>query len=403
MKVETVIIGAGLSGLSCAIQLDKERRDYLLVEKANRIGGRLGSLYEKGNIYDIGFQVFNTAYKNTMQLLDSDEVKLKMFKPGSVIHDGKSFNLISDPLRDPKQLFTSLFSSISTFKDKLKVLSLIAQLSNYDIQNDNSPDMQTIDFLKKKNFSDKFIELFFTPFFAGIFLEKDLQTSSKFFKYVFSNFSKGLACLPSEGMQKIPDLIFKNINSDRLLLNQSLEKIEDKGLLIFAACDTFRAAAVEQLEQWASRTKSLFFKGSNNSDAASVAFKALEFSIKEKADYLIVDTAGRLQNKTGLMDELSKICRVISKLNVNAPHNKIVVLDGTVGQNAHSQVKNFNEQIQLTGMIITKLDGSAKGGVIVSLAEQFKLPIFAVGVGEKVDDLDIFKADDYSKALLNLE
>ena len=103
------------------------------------------------------------------------------------------------------------------------------------------------------------------------------------------------------------------------------------------------------------------------------------------------------------MDELSKICRVISKLNINAPHHKIVVLDGTVGQNAHSQVKHFNEQIQLTGMIITKLDGSAKGGVIVSLAEQFKLPIFAVGVGEKVDDLDIFKADDYSKALLNLE
>ena len=182
----------------------------------------------------------------------------------------------------------------------------------------------------------------------------------------------------------------------------SMLKQKNKKVVI-AACDTFRAAAVEQLEQWASRTKSLFFKGSNNSDAASVAFKALEFSIKEKADYLIVDTAGRLQNKTGLMDELSKICRVISKLDANAPHNKIVVLDGTVGQNAHSQVKNFNEQIQLTGMIITKLDGSAKGGVIVSLAEQFKLPIFAVGVGEKVDDLDIFKADDYSKALLNLE
>ena len=179
-------------------------------------------------------------------------------------------------------------------------------------------------------------------------------------------------------------------------------KKEGKRILL-AAGDTYRAAAVEQLEQWALRTKSLFFKGSNSSDAASVAFKALEFSIKEKADYLIVDTAGRLQNKTGLMDELSKICRVISKLNANAPHNKIVVLDGTVGQNAHSQVKNFNEQIQLTGMIITKLDGSAKGGVIVSLAEQFKLPIFAVGVGEKVDDLDIFKADDYSKALLNLE
>ena len=233
MKVETVIVGAGLSGLSCAVQLEKEKRDYLLVEKTNRIGGRLGSIYEKDNIYDIGFQVFNTAYENTLHLIDKHEVKLKMFKPGSVIHDGKSFNLISDPLRDPKKLFTSLFSSISTLKDKIKVLSLIAQLSNYDIQSDNTADMQTIDFLKKKNFSDKIIELFFAPFFSGIFLEKDLRTSSKFFKYVFSNFSKGLACLPSEGMQKIPDLIFKNISSDRLLLNQSLEKIEDNGLLTF--------------------------------------------------------------------------------------------------------------------------------------------------------------------------
>ena len=120
MKVETVIIGAGLSGLSCAVQLEKEKKDYLLVEKANRIGGRVGSIYEKDNIYDIGFQVFNTAYKNTMLLIDSDDIKLKMFKPGSVIHDGKMFQLISDPLRDPKQLFTSLFSSISTFKMFIK-------------------------------------------------------------------------------------------------------------------------------------------------------------------------------------------------------------------------------------------------------------------------------------------
>jgi len=120
----------------------------------------------------------------------------------------------------------------------------------------------------------------------------------------------------------------------------SMLKEKNKKVVI-AACDTFRAAAVEQLEQWASRTKSTFFKGSNSADAASVAFKAYEFSFKENADYLIVDTAGRLQNKTGLMDELSKICRVMAKLNPNAPHNKIVVLDGTVGQNAHSTVKNF--------------------------------------------------------------
>ena len=173
--------------------------------------------------------------------------------------------------------------------------------------------------------------------------------------------------------------------------------------VVIAACDTFRAAAVEQLEQWASRTGSLFVKGSENADSASVAYKALDLCIKEKADYLIVDTAGRLQNKSDLMDELSKICRVLEKLNSKAPHDKIVVLDGTVGQNAHSQVKHFNEQIGLTGMIITKLDGSAKGGVIVSLAEKYKLPIFAIGVGEKVNDLDMFKAEDYSKALLNLQ
>ena len=233
MKVDTVIIGGGLSGLSCAVRLEEQKRDYILIEKSNRLGGRVGSVYENGNIYDIGFQVFNTAYQNTIRLFDKNEIKLRMFKPGAVIHDGSSFKLISDPLRDPKQLFVSLFSSLSSFKDKLRVLSLIFDLSNYDIQKDKSEDMTTIDFLKKRKFSEKFIELFFNPFFAGIFLEKDLKTSSKFFKYVFSNFSKGLACIPQNGMQTIPDLIAKNINSDRILFNQSLEKIEDGKLLIF--------------------------------------------------------------------------------------------------------------------------------------------------------------------------
>ena len=233
MKVDTVIIGGGLSGLSCAVRLEEQKRDYMLIEKSNRLGGRVGSIYENGNIYDIGFQVFNTAYQNTIRLFNENEIKLRMFKPGAVIHDGSSFKLISDPLRDPKQLFVSLFSSLSSFKDKLRVLSLIFDLSNYDIQKDRSEDMTTIDFLKKRKFSEKFIELFFNPFFAGIFLEKDLITSSKFFKYVFSNFSKGLACIPQNGMQTIPDLIAKNINSDRVLFNRSLEKIEDGKALIF--------------------------------------------------------------------------------------------------------------------------------------------------------------------------
>ena len=173
--------------------------------------------------------------------------------------------------------------------------------------------------------------------------------------------------------------------------------------VIIAACDTFRAAAVAQLEQWALKTNSDFVKGMENSDAASVAYQALNQAIEKNADYLIIDTAGRLQNKSDLMEELSKICRVLSKLNPDAPQDKVVVLDVTVGQNAHSQLQHFHDLIKLTGIIITKLDGSAKGGVIISLFEKFNLPIFAVGVGEKVDDLDIFKKEEYAKAILNLD
>ena len=179
-------------------------------------------------------------------------------------------------------------------------------------------------------------------------------------------------------------------------------KTKNKKVTI-AACDTFRAAAVDQLELWANKTNSLFVKGNENSDAAAVAYQAFELAIKENSDYLIIDTAGRLQNKSDLMDELSKICRVLGKLNPKAPHDKVVVLDGTVGQNAHSQLQHFHDQINLTGIIITKLDGSAKGGVLVSLADKFKLPIYAVGVGEKVDDLNHFVKEDYTKALLNLD
>ena len=178
---------------------------------------------------------------------------------------------------------------------------------------------------------------------------------------------------------------------------------KNKKKVVIAACDTFRAAAVSQLEKWSDRTGSIFVKGAEASDPAAVAFNAMELAIKEKADYLIIDTAGRLQNKSDLMDELSKTCRVLGKLDSSAPQEKIVVLDGTVGQNAHSQLKHFHETIGLTGIIVTKLDGSAKGGVIISLAQTFKLPIYAVGVGEKVEDLDIFKADDYSKALLGID
>jgi fused signal recognition particle receptor len=173
--------------------------------------------------------------------------------------------------------------------------------------------------------------------------------------------------------------------------------------VILAASDTFRAAAVAQLETWGERTGAKVVSGSDGSDSAAVAFRALEKAKKDQTDIVIIDTAGRLQNKKDLMEELTKTCRVLSKLDPDAPHQKIVILDGTVGQNAHSQLKNFNDAIGLTGMIITKLDGSAKGGVVVSLAQNFNIPIHAVGVGEGLDDLQDFKAVPFSRALAGLD
>ena len=177
----------------------------------------------------------------------------------------------------------------------------------------------------------------------------------------------------------------------------------DNKTVVLAAADTFRAAAVAQLETWADRTGAKIVSGLDGGDSAAVAYKAVEKAKNENIDIVIIDTAGRLQNKKDLMEELTKTCRVVSKLDPEAPHQKIVVLDGTVGQNAHSQLKIFNDSIGLTGMIITKLDGSAKGGVVVSLAEKFKIPIYAVGVGEGLDDLQDFKAVSFSRALAGLD
>ena len=179
-------------------------------------------------------------------------------------------------------------------------------------------------------------------------------------------------------------------------------RLQNKSVVL-AASDTFRAAAVEQLKTWGKRVGAKVVSGIDGGDSAAVAFKALQLAKNEDIDVVIIDTAGRLQNKKDLMEELTKTCRVLSKLDKDAHHQKVVVLDGTVGQNAHSQLKSFDEAIGLTGMIITKLDGSAKGGVVVSLAENYKIPIHAVGVGEGLDDLQTFKASSFSVALAGLD
>ena len=179
---------------------------------------------------------------------------------------------------------------------------------------------------------------------------------------------------------------------------------KDQGLSVsLAAGDTFRAAAVEQLKVWGERTGCPVFSREQGADAASLAYEALQESQKRGDDLLLIDTAGRLQNKTDLMAELQKVLRVIRKHDETAPHDVLLVLDATVGQNAHSQVEIFKSMTDVSGLVLTKLDGTARGGVLVALAEKFKLPVHAIGVGEGVDDLRPFEAKAFARGLLGLE
>jgi fused signal recognition particle receptor len=170
--------------------------------------------------------------------------------------------------------------------------------------------------------------------------------------------------------------------------------------VLIAAGDTFRAAAVEQLQIWGERTGAPVVWGKPETDAAGLAFSALERAKREGIDVLLVDTAGRLHNKTALMDELAKIIRVMRKLDPTAPHSTLLVLDATTGQNALNQVEVFQDLVDVGGLIVTKLDGSARGGVVVALAEEFGLPVHAVGVGEKVGDLRPFVAAEFARGLV---
>ena len=173
--------------------------------------------------------------------------------------------------------------------------------------------------------------------------------------------------------------------------------------VITAAGDTFRAAAVEQLQVWSERAGATFLSRELGADAAGLAFDAIQQGRTENADAVLIDTAGRLQNKAELMDELKKIIRVIRKIDETAPHHVLLVLDGTVGSNAISQAEAFMETANVTGVIMTKLDGTAKGGALVQVAERFKLPIHFIGVGEGEADLQAFKAKEFARALAGLE
>ena len=173
--------------------------------------------------------------------------------------------------------------------------------------------------------------------------------------------------------------------------------------VVIAAGDTFRAAAVEQLQVWGDRAGVPVLTAPEGSDPASLAFDALTRAQADGADLLMIDTAGRLQNRQDLMEELSKIVRVIRKKDPTAPHNTILVLDATTGQNAINQVEIFRKIADVSGLVMTKLDGTAKGGVLVALADKFGLPIHAIGVGEQIDDLAPFDPEDFARALVGID
>ena len=201
-------------------------------------------------------------------------------------------------------------------------------------------------------------------------------------------------------------IIFNGVNGSGK--TTTIGKIANKLTLankkvMIAACDTFRAAATEQLRIWAKRSHcSIIEAEKEGSDPASVAYRALNEAKNNNIDVLLIDTAGRLQNKKHLMEELKKINNVLKKLDDSAPHENILVLDATTGQNARNQLEVFNEMVNISGIIVTKLDGSAKGGIVVALAKQFNKPIYAVGVGETIEDLQEFNAENFAEKLTGL-
>jgi fused signal recognition particle receptor len=173
--------------------------------------------------------------------------------------------------------------------------------------------------------------------------------------------------------------------------------------VMLAAGDTFRAAAIEQLKIWSERTGSAFIARATGADAAGLAFDAVRAAKEQDVDVLLIDTAGRLQNRTELMEELEKMVRVIKKVDPSAPHAVLLVLDATVGQNALSQVELFRKAVGVTGLVMTKLDGTARGGILVALAVKFGVPVHFIGVGESIDDLAPFSAGDFARAVVGID
>ena len=203
--------------------------------------------------------------------------------------------------------------------------------------------------------------------------------------------------------QKIFIFVGVNGSGKTTTIGKIANKIHKEKKVLIAACDTFRAAAIEQLKNWAHKNHNDFFSGNANQDPASVAFQATEKFNKENYDYLIIDTAGRLSNNANLVNQLVKLKNVVSKINAETIIETILVLDGTNGSNMIKQVEIFGKELNVSSIIITKLDGTAKGGALISIANKYEIPISYVGLGEKSEDLSVFSAKNYARSILNLE
>jgi len=208
-----------------------------------------------------------------------------------------------------------------------------------------------------------------------------------------------------ENDQRQKILIFVGVNGSgkTTTIGKIANQIGNEKKVLIAACDTFRAAAINQLKDWVEKNKNDFFSGSANQDPASVAFQATTKFNKENYDYLIIDTAGRLSNNTNLVNQLIKLKNVVFKINNDTIIETILVLDGTNGSNMIKQVEIFGKELDVSSIIITKLDGTAKGGALISIANKYEIPISYVGLGEKTEDLSIFSAKNFARSILNLE
>ena len=243
--------------------------------------------------------------------------------------------------------------------------------------------------------------------FANTKIDQKTSEKDEIYK-IFSNYISGILKPLEKNLENIKEnkpsvILIAGVNGvGKTTTIGKLGKIlgQNNKKIIFCAADTFRAAAVDQLEVWAKKINADIIKSHEGADPASVAYKALDHGKKNNFDYLLIDTAGRLQNKKNLMDEFKKITNVLKKIDSNAPHETFLILDATTGQSAINQVEEFKKISPITGIIMTKLDGTAKGGILLAVGKKFKLPIVALGMGEKEDDLQMFNAAHYAKAIM---